>query len=74
MKISGNISLVNISPTISDWVNGIWRQPIDGGAPQRLAGLPEEKLFAYAWSPDGKQFAFTRGTETRDLVLMRNFR
>jgi Tol biopolymer transport system component len=57
-----------------DWVNGIWRQPVDGGAPQRLSGLPEEKLFAYGWSPDGKQFAFTRGAETRDVVLMRNLR
>jgi Tol biopolymer transport system component/DNA-binding winged helix-turn-helix (wHTH) protein len=57
-----------------DWVNGIWRQPIEGGAPQRLPGLPEEKLFAYGWSPDGRQFAFTRGAEIRDVVLMRNFR
>jgi Tol biopolymer transport system component len=60
--------------TYRDWVNGIWRQPVAGGAPQRLPGLPEEKLFAYGWSPDGKQFAFTRGAETRDVVLMRNFR
>jgi Tol biopolymer transport system component/DNA-binding winged helix-turn-helix (wHTH) protein len=57
-----------------DWVNGIWRQSIDGGAPQRMPGLPEEKLYAYGWSPDGRQFAFTRGLETRDVVLMRNFR
>jgi len=57
-----------------DWVNGIWRQPMEGGAPQRLPGLPEEKLFAYDWSPDGKQFAFTRGTEISDVVLMHNFR
>jgi hypothetical protein len=39
-----------------DWVNGIWRQPVAGGEPERLPGLPEEKLFAYGWSPDGKQF------------------
>jgi Tol biopolymer transport system component/DNA-binding winged helix-turn-helix (wHTH) protein len=57
-----------------DWVNGIWRQPIEGGSPQRLPGLPEEKLFSYGWSPDGRQFAFTSGAETRDVVLMRNFR
>jgi Tol biopolymer transport system component len=57
-----------------DWVNGLWRQPVDGGSPQRLTGLPKEKLFAYAWSPDGKQFVFTRGAETRDVVLIRNFR
>ena len=56
-----------------DWVNGIWSQPIDGGPPQRLPGLPEEKLFAYSWSPDGKQFAFTRGSEIRDVVVMHNF-
>jgi Tol biopolymer transport system component len=57
-----------------DWVNGIWRHPIAGGAPQRLRGLPEEKLFAYSWSPDGRQFAFARGGEIRDVVLMHNFR
>ena len=57
-----------------DAANGIWRQDMKGGAPQRLPGLPEEKLFAYDWSPDGKQFAFTRGAETRDVVLMRNLR
>ena len=28
----------------------------------------------YGWSPDGKQFALSRGAETRDVVLMRNFR
>ena len=57
-----------------DGLNGIWRQPINGGAPQRLPGLPEEKLFPYGWSSDGRQFAFTRGSEICDVVLMRNFR
>ena len=60
--------------TYRDWVNGIWRQSVAGGLPQRLPGLPEEKLFAYGWSPDGTQFAFTRGAETRDVVLMHNFK
>jgi len=32
--------------------------------------LPEEKLYAYGWSRDGKQFAFTRGTEIRDVGLI----
>ena len=61
--------------TYRDWVNGIWRQPLGGGHPQRLAGLPEEKLFAYAWSRDGKQFAFVRGApELRDVILLRNIK
>ena len=62
------------SVTYRDWVNGIWRQSLSGGEPQRLEGLPEEKLFAYGWSRDGKQFAFTRGTEIRDVVLVRNLK
>lgn len=55
-----------------DWVNGIWKQDLAGGAPQRLEGLPEEKLFSYGWSPDGKSFAFARGTTSRDVVLIKN--
>jgi Tol biopolymer transport system component/DNA-binding winged helix-turn-helix (wHTH) protein len=58
--------------TYRDWENGIWRQPLSGGAAQRIENLPEEKLFAYDWSPDGKQIAFTRGLEIRDVVLIEN--
>jgi DNA-binding winged helix-turn-helix (wHTH) protein/Tol biopolymer transport system component len=53
-----------------DWFNGIWKQPLAGGEPSRLEGLPEEKLFAYDWSRDGKQFAFVRGDEVLDLILL----
>ena len=53
-----------------DWFNGIWKQPLAGGEPTRLEGLPEEKLFVYAWSPDGKRFAFVRGDEVLDLILL----
>ena len=53
-----------------DWFNGIWNQSLEGGEPTRLEGLPEEKLFAYGWSPDGKQFAFVRGDEVLDLILL----
>ena len=58
--------------TYRDWANGIWRQSIDGGKPERLKGLPEEKLYSYAWSRDGKQFAFVRGSEIRDVILLQN--
>ncbi|HEX6127191.1 MAG TPA: winged helix-turn-helix domain-containing protein [Pyrinomonadaceae bacterium] len=56
--------------TYRDWGYGIWRQGIDGGAPARLEGLPQEKIYAYAWSNDGSKFAFTRGMEIRDVVLI----
>lgn len=57
-----------------DWANGIWMQPLDGGEPNRLKGLPEEKIFSYGWSRDGKQFAFVRGKEIRDVVLISSFK
>lgn len=60
--------------TYRDWVNGIWRQDLAGGPPERLKGLPEEKLYGYDLSPDGKYLAFTRGSETRDVVLISDFR
>jgi eukaryotic-like serine/threonine-protein kinase len=60
--------------TYRDWVNGIWRQPVAGGEAQRLAGLPEEKVFPYAWSHDGRLFAFARGAQPRDVVLIRDMR
>jgi len=50
--------------------SGIWRQQIDGGAPQKLAGLPQELIFPYGWSRDGKRFAFTRGRSISDAVLI----
>lgn len=56
--------------TYRDWQNGIWKQQLDGGEPVRLAGLPAEKLFAYAWSRDGKLFAYARGSAISDVVLM----
>jgi Tol biopolymer transport system component/DNA-binding winged helix-turn-helix (wHTH) protein len=56
--------------TYRDWIRGIWSQNLAGGEPVRLEGLPDEKLFAYGWSLDGKQFAFSRGKAIQDLVLI----
>ena len=58
--------------TYRDWANGIWKQDISGGTPVRLDGLPAEKLYGYGWSQDGKQFAFVRGVEVSDAVLISN--
>ncbi|CAN5331732.1 hypothetical protein BH10ACI2_BH10ACI2_02880 [soil metagenome] len=58
--------------TYRDWANGIWKQELSGGAPTRLQGLPPEKLYGYGWSLDGKQFAYVRGAEISDVVLIRN--
>jgi Tol biopolymer transport system component len=58
--------------TYRDWANGVWKQSLDGGEPRRLEGLPQEKLYTYGWSRDGKLFAFTRVSELQDIVLIRD--
>ena len=60
--------------TYRDWANGVWKQRLDGGEPRRLERLPQERLYSYGWSRDGKLFAFTRGTELQDIVLIRDLR
>jgi DNA-binding winged helix-turn-helix (wHTH) protein/Tol biopolymer transport system component len=55
-----------------DSAYGYWQQPIEGGESRRIENLPKEKLYNFAWSNDGKQFAFVRGTEIRDVVLLRS--
>jgi Tol biopolymer transport system component/DNA-binding winged helix-turn-helix (wHTH) protein len=56
--------------TYRDWASGIWRQNLSGGQPERLSELPEEKLYGYGWSRDGKFFAFTRAATSRDVTLL----
>jgi DNA-binding winged helix-turn-helix (wHTH) protein/Tol biopolymer transport system component len=50
---------------------GYWVQPIAGGEPARLNGLPNERLYNFSWSRDGKWLAFVRGQEIRDVVLLK---
>ncbi len=49
---------------------GLWQQTIDGGAPQQVPGLPPEKIYGFSWSRDHKYFAYTLGTEIRDVILV----
>ncbi len=58
--------------TFRDWANGIWRQDLTAASPTRIEGLPTEKLYGYGWSPDGSRFAFVRGAEISDVVLISN--
>ncbi len=53
-----------------DWNDGYWLQAVEGGEPQKMEGLAKEKFYNFAWSKDGKQFAFVRGQELRDVVLL----
>jgi Tol biopolymer transport system component/DNA-binding winged helix-turn-helix (wHTH) protein len=49
----------------------IWLQLLSGGAPRQLTHLkPDLELINFAWSKDGSQLAYTRGTGTFDAVAL----
>ncbi|PYS99207.1 MAG: hypothetical protein DMF63_14170 [Acidobacteria bacterium] len=53
-----------------DEVEGYWAQNVSGGPPRKVDGLPAEKLYNFSYSKDGKYFAFVRGVEIRDAVMI----
>jgi serine/threonine protein kinase/Tol biopolymer transport system component len=52
----------------------LWAQPIDGGPPKPLTDFKSDFIYRYAFSRDGKQIAVARGIDTKDLVLIKDFR
>jgi Tol biopolymer transport system component len=52
----------------------IWRQPLDGSAPQPLTNFRSEQISSFAWSSDGKRFVLTRGFSNNDVVLISDLR
>jgi tricorn protease len=52
--------------------SNIWRQPIDGRPPFQVTNFRDGRIFNFAYSPDGKQLALSRGTFNRDVVLFSN--
>jgi len=51
----------------------LWRQAIDDQAAAGvILDLPNEKLFRYAWSSDGKKLAFERGQYLNDIILIKS--
>jgi tricorn protease-like protein len=59
--------------TIGD-VGNLWSLPLDGSPPQQLTNFKSHQLGNFILSPDGERVAFWRGTESRDVVLLSNFR
>jgi eukaryotic-like serine/threonine-protein kinase len=53
-------------------VSNIMEQPINGGAPKPLTHITSGRIFSFAWSAKG-DLATARGTDSSDVVLIRNF-
>jgi serine/threonine protein kinase/Tol biopolymer transport system component len=54
-------------------VGNIWKQPVAGGPPTPVTHFTSDKIFWFDWSRDGR-LALSRGTESTDAVLIKNFR
>ncbi len=50
----------------------IWRQPVEGGAAVQITNFTTNRIFNFAFSPDGSQLALSRGTFNSDVVLIEN--
>jgi Tol biopolymer transport system component len=50
-------------------VANLWVQPIEGGEQKQLTNFTSDLIHSYDVSRDGKQFAFSRGTKSSDVVL-----
>ncbi len=51
-------------------VTNVWKQPLDGSAPSALTNFTKHRLYNFAWSPDGKQLAVSRGRNISDAVTI----
>ena len=55
-------------------VQNLFAQPLTGGPPKQLTDFKEGRIFAFDWSPDGKQLLLSRGDIANDVVMISDFR
>jgi WD40 repeat protein len=51
---------------------GLWRQRLDGNEREPVKGLEKVPIYNFALSFDGKNLAYTRGVDMREIVLLQN--
>jgi Tol biopolymer transport system component/predicted Ser/Thr protein kinase len=51
----------------------IWKMPLAGTGLVPVTKFSSGEMFAYSWSADGKQLAFSRGQSKTDVVMMSGF-
>lgn len=54
--------------------SNLWLQPIDGGAARQLTAFKSDRIFRFAWSPDGKSVVCDRGEDLKEIILISDFR
>ena len=59
---------------LDDQLSNIWSHPLDGGKPVQLTNFQGDRIFNFAWSPDGQWLALARGRVIDDAVLISDLR
>jgi Tol biopolymer transport system component/DNA-binding winged helix-turn-helix (wHTH) protein len=54
--------------------SGMWSQRLDRNSPVEVKGFEDSNIFQFAWSLDGKNLAYTRGTSIQDILLLQSNR
>ena len=60
--------------TVMGTVGYMSPEPLDGGKPVQLTDFKTDQIFWFDFSRDGKQLALSRGTQTSDVILIRDFK
>jgi len=56
-------------------IENIFSYALDGSEPEQLTFFTDEQaILSFAWQPDGKTLILSRGTTSRDVVLITDFR
>jgi serine/threonine protein kinase/Tol biopolymer transport system component len=82
VDLGGNISKLHWMPDgraigyvdTKNGVSNILVHSLDSVTPKKLTDFKSEEIFAWDLSRDGKQLVMSRGTETREVVVISNFR
>jgi hypothetical protein len=63
-----------IYPVATHGVDNLWQAPLRSGVAAPVTHFQTEDLFAYAFSPDFRSIAMSRGRDATDVVLISGFR
>lgn len=58
--------------SINDNISNIFRQPVDGGPATQITDFADGLIFNFAFSPDGSKLLLSRGSFSRDVILLAN--
>lgn len=56
--------------SLRDRTSNIFRQPLDGKEPTQITDFKDGLIFNFAFSPDGSKLLISRGSFSRDVILL----